>query len=119
MALRRFLLSLAARAGPPFLPPSRPKATEAATGNEAVERLRAGPPDLILLDMFLPGGSIDGWVLLETIHNTPDWAAIPVIIITGLGVASPEWARALGALDVVRKPVHVDEVLQKLRRIDC
>lgn len=88
---------------------------KAATGDEALDSLRAHKPDLILLDMLLPGGTKDGWLLLETLRRHPVWAKIPVIIVTGLGIASREWAHALGALDVVRKPLRVDEVLQKIR----
>lgn len=89
---------------------------EAATGNEALGQLRAGVPSLILLDMLLPDGQ-DGWFLLETIRDVPEWSTIPVIIITGLGIASFEWAQALGALDVVRKPIATDDLLQKIRAL--
>jgi CheY-like chemotaxis protein len=90
---------------------------KAATGDEALEKLRAQPPNLILLDMLLPGGTKDGWVFLEAMRRNPAWATIPVIIVTGLGIASREWAHALGAVDVVRKPLRIDEVLRKIRAI--
>ena len=89
--------------------------TEAATGGEALAALRAGRPGLILLDMLLPGSRLDGWSLLENVRDVPEWSSIPVLIITGLGIASREWAVSLGARDVVRKPIEADELLQKIR----
>ena len=91
--------------------------TEAATGNEALAALRAGKPDLVLLDMLLPGSRLDGWSLLDNLRHIPEWSTIPVLIITGLGIASKEWAVSLGARDVVRKPIEADEIVQKIRSL--
>src|SRR5207237_3722266 len=92
---------------------------EAENGAQALERLRAGKPDLILLDMLLPGTHDDGWTVLERIRTNPAWADIPVIIVTGLEVASQEWARSLGARAIVRKPVHTEELMHKIRHYAC
>lgn len=91
--------------------------TEAATGNEALAALRAHRPDLLLLDMLLPGSRLDGWSLLDNLRQIPEWSRIPVLIITGLGIANSEWAVSLGARDVVRKPIEADEIVQKIRSL--
>src|SRR5947209_2347968 len=78
---------------------------EAATGTQALEALRAEAPHLILLDMLLP--ETDGWQLLKLIRLNPAWADIPVIIVTGLSIASREWSQSLGAVDVFLKPLDV------------
>ncbi len=89
---------------------------EATTGDQALEGLREELPNLILLDMLLPDSSIDGWMLLDQIRSNPAWAFIPVIIVTGLAIASLEWSSALGALDIVKKPIDSHELLGKVRR---
>jgi CheY-like chemotaxis protein len=87
----------------------------AANGQEALAALRGGVrPDLILLDMLLP--AVDGWRFLEQRRQEPALAAIPVVIMTGLGVAGPEWAASLGAAGLLRKPVATEELLREVRR---
>jgi CheY-like chemotaxis protein len=84
-------------------------------GWQALERLRNGsPPDLILLDMMTP--VLDGWRFLERRRQEAPLAAVPVIITTALGVASPEWAASLGAADCLRKPFEVEDLVQAVRR---
>src|SRR5437867_3435961 len=66
------------------------------SGKEARDYLSTEPaPDLILLDMMMPRH--DGWQFLNQRKGSPSQAAIPVVIITALGIASPEWAASLGA----------------------
>src|SRR2546423_1224990 len=57
----------------------------AANGGEALQYLAAEPrPDLILLDMFMPG--VDGWGFLKSLRADPNLDSIPVVIVTGLGI---------------------------------
>jgi CheY-like chemotaxis protein len=87
----------------------------AANGKEALACLGDGPiPDLILLDMFMPVE--DGWIFLHQLKTRPDWAAIPVIIITAMGAASLEWASSMGAAGFLRKPVEDEELLDTIKR---
>lgn len=81
-------------------------------GGQALRHLAAEPADVILLDMLLP--EVDGWKLLTQLRESP-WKKIPVIITTSINIASPEWARSLGARDCVRKPVDFDELLCKIQ----
>ena len=86
-----------------------------ANGGQALEGLRADKPDLILLDMLLAGSGDDGWGLLDKIRRNPPWRSIPIIIVTGILIASDEWARSLGAQAVVLKPIDTDELLKKVK----
>jgi CheY-like chemotaxis protein len=86
----------------------------AANGKEALDHIqKSGLPDLIVLDMLLPG--IDGWKVLK--HRDVLWPSVKVLIVTALPVASDEWASSLGAAGCLRKPVDLKELLEKVETI--
>jgi CheY-like chemotaxis protein len=89
----------------------------AANGDEAVVHLQTGScyPDLILLDMIQPGWC-DGWQFLGQRQRGLLPNSIPVIIMTGLGIATLPWAQALGAVDLLRKPIAVDGLVEVVQR---
>ncbi|MDR1099999.1 MAG: diguanylate cyclase, partial [Treponema sp.] len=75
----------------------------AKSGEEALSRIAEDPPDLILLDILLPG--IDGFEVLKRLKASPETRNIPVIIITGLqSDANEEKGLLLGAVDYITKP---------------
>jgi CheY-like chemotaxis protein len=87
----------------------------AADGWEALDQLHRGPqPDLILLDMILP--RCDGWRFLAETRKDSGLAEIPVVVMTGLGIASDEWARSLRAVALLHKPLNVVTLLDTVRR---
>jgi twitching motility two-component system response regulator PilH len=88
---------------------------QARTAGQAMQSLIAEKPDLILLDMLLPGAD-DGWSLLNKIRRNPVWRSIPVVIVTGLRFASDEWGRSLGAVSVLQEPITPDELLEEISR---
>lgn len=88
--------------------------TEAENAIQGILKVRALRPDVVLLDMLMPDG--DGWAFLELIRTTPDLAGTPVLIVTGMEVASPEWAESLGAQGLLRKPVSGDELVAAVDR---
>jgi CheY-like chemotaxis protein len=64
---------------------------------------RREQPDLMLLDLTLPGG--EGFLVMERLLAIPSLARLPVIVLTGrLGADLEERAAALGAKGFVRKP---------------
>ena len=88
----------------------------AANGKEALDCLESGaPPDLLLLDMMM--SEIDGWQLLKMLRRRPELLALPVIIVTGLGIANLEWARSVGAVGLVRKPIDLEQLKDSLARV--
>ena len=90
-------------------------AVPVANGQEAMDCLQAGlAPDLILLDMILP--VFDGWKFLEQRQKHRTLSRIPVVVMTGLGIASEEWASSLGAVAFLRKPIDVAFLLDTVRR---
>jgi two-component system, OmpR family, response regulator CpxR len=86
----------------------------AVDGKEALTQLQSGlQPGLVLLDMILP--KYDGWHFCAGLKDVPG-DMVPVAIMTGLGIASDEWARSLGAVGLLRKPLDVDQLLEMVRR---
>jgi PAS domain S-box-containing protein len=90
---------------------------EAADGNSALELARRSPPDLILLDIRMPG--IDGYEVLRQLKQQSDRAHIPVIVLTAsdLGDAARQRARELGASLYLEKPIGSEELLTEIKRI--
>jgi len=84
---------------------------DARTGEEALERLRDAGPDLILLDMNLPG--MDG---LETCREIRGSSSVPIVILS-VRNSGKDKVRALdaGADDYVTKPFAMEELLARIR----
>jgi CheY-like chemotaxis protein len=53
---------------------------EAYNGEEGLERLKASKPDLILLDVMMPG--LNGWETAKKIKSDPDYRSIPIAMLT-------------------------------------
>ena len=88
----------------------------AASGDEAVERIRDGVPDLILLDWMLPG--LSGIELCRRWRSREDTARTPIIMITARG-EEEERVRGLatGADDYVVKPFSIPELLARINAL--
>ena len=88
----------------------------AADGLEALAQLHAGAPDLVVLDLMLPG--IDGLELTRRLRAEPAWAALPIIMLTA---KADEVDRVvgleLGADDYVAKPFSPKELLARVRAV--
>jgi DNA-binding response OmpR family regulator len=86
---------------------------EAATGEEAVEKVRSKPPDLVLLDVRLPG--IDGFEVLQKLRRSSD---VYVIMLTA---RTDETDRLIGleggADDYVTKPFSPRELVARVRAV--
>lgn len=83
---------------------------EAATSDEALAAVRAREPNLVILDVWLKGSSMDGIELLDTLkQSAPD---LPVIIISGHGtVETAVAAIRKGAYDYIVKPFKADKLI--------
>jgi two-component system KDP operon response regulator KdpE len=88
----------------------------AADALGALMRARAEQPDLILLDLGLPGGG--GLLVLDRLRQFPQLAVIPVIVISGLDRAANEpRALAAGAVAYVTKPILHERVVDHVKSI--
>ncbi|WP_417310766.1 phosphate regulon transcriptional regulator PhoB [Devosia sp.] len=92
------------------------KVVTALTGDEAVERVRDGVPDLILLDWMLPG--LSGIELCRRWRTRDETARTPIIMITARG-EEEERVRGLatGADDYVVKPFSIPELLARVNAL--
>jgi CheY-like chemotaxis protein len=84
----------------------------AGDGVDALAKIHANPPDVILLDVLMP--RMNGKALLETLHSRAETARIPVLVMTALQGFESQRTIALGATDLVEKPFDVDELLNKV-----
>ncbi|MDR0623493.1 MAG: diguanylate cyclase [Treponema sp.] len=86
----------------------------AKSGEEALSRVAETPPDLILLDIILPG--INGFEVLKRLKSSPETRKIPVIIITGLqSEEDEEKGLVLGAVDYITKPFKNAIVIARVK----
>ncbi len=90
--------------------------TSALNGREALEKITADKPDLILLDIFMP--ELDGWEVLEKVKSQEDTKNIPVIMLSNVNERKDiDRAMSLGASDYLTKacftPQEVLEVVKK------
>ena len=87
-----------------------------ADGTTAFDRVRALPPDLIILDVMLPGRS--GFDILRDLRAAPALAAIPVLMLTARGQTKDrELAERLGVSLFMTKPFSNAEVLANVRAL--
>jgi diguanylate cyclase (GGDEF)-like protein len=85
-------------------------------GDEVLTFLRDNKPDLILLDLRMPG--IDGFALCKRIREAPDTRDIPVVILSGVSeVDAKVNTIELGADDFITKPFDVRELRARINRI--
>jgi response regulator RpfG family c-di-GMP phosphodiesterase len=83
----------------------------------AVSRFKALQPDLVLVDLQMPG--LDGFAVLEQLRALrPADTFLPIVVLTGDdSMGARERALALGATDFIAKPFHVTEVLLRIRNL--
>ena len=82
----------------------------ADSGTEALQIMRQIKPDLVLLDLLMPG--INGFKVLDQIKNSNDLKNVPVIIISAIDdYKSKEKATALGVVAYITKPVLQEYIL--------
>ena len=86
----------------------------AKSGENALQRLQSYVPDLILLDVMMPG--IDGFETCRRLKADPETQEIPVIFMTALAdTVDKVKGLNLGAVDYITKPIQHEEVLARIR----
>ncbi len=87
----------------------------AASGMEAVKRLRASPPDLVVIDIMLP--EIDGFQICRSIKTSRKYRHIPVILLSAVidsGRVTEDVLQRYGAEAYFEKPINTDRLKRKI-----
>jgi len=92
------------------------RTSTANSGEEAMASIAADPPDLVLLDVMMPG--MNGYDVCRAIRADPQFAVLPVVLVTAL---DPERERVnglnAGADDFLSKPIHQAELMARVRSL--
>jgi len=88
---------------------------EAANGREALTCLEEEKPDVIMLDLMMP--EMDGFELVDTLHNQPSWREIPVIVITSLDLDGAARERLNSGIQsvLVKETFQPTELIDRIR----
>jgi CheY-like chemotaxis protein len=95
-------------------------AVGAGSAADALALLRRRPPELILLDLLMPG--MDGFDFLVHLRANPAWARIPVLVVSAVGgslaqVIERRGLQALGLAGIIAKPVRPRAIVDQARRL--
>jgi DNA-binding response OmpR family regulator len=87
-----------------------------SSGRDVLPRIKKAPPDLLLLDIMLPG--VDGLEVCRSVRGDEQTSAIPIIMITAKGEESDRIVGLeLGADDYITKPFSPNEVIARIRAL--
>ncbi|MBW4664215.1 MAG: hybrid sensor histidine kinase/response regulator [Chroococcus sp. CMT-3BRIN-NPC107] len=89
--------------------------TTADNGVSALAQIEQSPPDLVLLDVMMPG--MDGFEVTKRLRENTKLPFIPILLITAHDKPSVAQGLDMGADDFIRKPVEVDELLARVRSL--
>jgi len=83
---------------------------------EAFKRLAEEKPDLILMDVVMPGQN--GFQLTRSINRSPEYSGIPIFICSSKSLETDRvWGLRQGARDYVTKPVNAAELMSKIKSL--
>jgi twitching motility two-component system response regulator PilH len=88
----------------------------AENADEALKQLKELRPDLILMDIVMPGQN--GFQLTRSISRSAEYADIPIIICSSKHQETDRvWGLRQGAKDYITKPVQADELMEKIKAL--
>ncbi|MDR0908937.1 MAG: response regulator [Spirochaetaceae bacterium] len=90
--------------------------SSAVDGEDALDKIKASKPDLILLDIIMP--KMDGWQLTKILKKDDKFKSIPIIMLTGMSeIRDKVEGFELGIDDYITKPFNFSEVLARVRAV--
>ncbi|MCX5786220.1 MAG: response regulator [Elusimicrobia bacterium] len=84
-----------------------------ANGQEALDTLQSYKPDLVIMDVMLPG--IDGYSLVITISDSVGFNRLPIIVISGLDSSKVMFERFPQVAAFFTKPFHMDDFTEAVK----
>jgi CheY-like chemotaxis protein len=90
---------------------------QAANGRAALERLKEGKPDVILLDLMMP--EMDGFAVVAALQKEAGWRDIPVIVITSLDLSAKDRERLNSGVQsvLVKDNFQPTDLVERIRRL--
>lgn len=89
---------------------------EAENGFEALAKAQQQRPDIVLLDVMMPG--MDGFTVCETLRQQSETADLPIIMLSAkTDLASVNKGIRLGATEYLTKPISPDELTQQVQNV--
>lgn len=88
---------------------------EASSGQEALQKIQQNPPDLILLDLFMPG--VDGYNVMAALKANPETRDIPIIVLSAWPNRQfRKRAEEAGATDFIVKPYDPFALIERIKK---
>jgi CheY-like chemotaxis protein len=89
---------------------------EAADGREALAKIMADPPGLVVLDLHMPG--LDGFAVMERLRRDTRYASLPVVALTASAMQGDrERALAAGFVDYMTKPISLQVLRSRVMEL--
>ncbi|ORE87506.1 response regulator [Oceanococcus atlanticus] len=89
---------------------------EASSGDDAIAKSKAQRPDIIVMDVVMPG--MNGFQATRTLSRDPDTKDVPIIVCSSKSQETDKlWAKRQGAADYVVKPVKGPDLLSKIKAL--
>ena len=90
--------------------------SEAEDGYDALEKVRKNRPDIILLDVMMPG--MDGFTVCETLRSNPDTLSLPIIMLSAkTDLDSINKGLRAGATVYLTKPISPEDLTRHVREV--
>ncbi len=86
-----------------------------ANGALVMDSVHLGRPDLLILDVALPG--LSGLDVFDLLRSDPDWQGVPVLFLTGLPEQAETANAATGVHEVLAKPFDIDDLVARVERL--
>jgi DNA-binding response OmpR family regulator len=88
----------------------------ASNGEEALERVLTEKPQLVILDVMMPG--LTGWEVAKYIRGHPEYQHVRILMVTGIGEdMNQATSPIMGADDFVNKPFSLEDMANRVRRL--
>ncbi|MBD2080852.1 response regulator [Leptolyngbya sp. FACHB-17] len=84
----------------------------ALSGRAALDKIEQINPDLVLLDIMMPG--LNGYDVTRQVRQNERFASLPIVLLTAHDEYFQRPYREIGANDLIRKPIDFDELLNKV-----
>jgi len=88
---------------------------KAVNGNDCLKKLNEIRPDLVLLDIMMPG--MNGWDVAAKIKENPKWSDIPIVFVTAKGDAMSVGMGNMAAEDYITKPFDIMDLKSRVEKV--